>query len=403
MMRVGVCTAAFHPHHQDNSLKIRTFEAFRGLLALWVVIGHTIKHSGYDLNRLGVFKLLAMPEKAVDCFIMLSGFVIFFLLDARHVSYGEFITRRLFRLAPLYLAVLVASALSLGWQSSVIQAYLWKNITTAHDLALHVDAMNHLATQFVAHLTMLHGLIPDSILPSSQFAIVGQAWSISVEWQFYLIAPLLFAMIARGRWRALACALLVLCGLRASNYGGEGFAVNQGLYFLIGILSYYLWKRFGATPEARADFIEASAVIVMAFAYLAVPGSFSLVIWAVMTAVAFAETCGLRRGICATIGQVLCRKPFQFLGRISYSMYMTHMLVLYAWSAIFTLFVPSMDKPQFLVLNIFAVVAVTVVLSAVCYGLIEAPGMKLGSLLVNRMIRNTKTTPREAVHGSVTK
>jgi len=49
------------------------------------------------------------------------------------------------------------------------------------------------------------------------------------------------------------------------------------------------------------------------------------------------------------------------------------------------------------------VVAVTVVLSAVCYGLIEAPGMKLGSLLVNRMIRNTKTTPREAVHGSVTK
>lgn len=366
-------------------MKIRTFEAFRGLLALWVVIGHTIRHSGYDLNRLGLFKLLASPGLAVDCFIMLSGFVIFYLLDARQVSYREFITRRFFRLAPLYMAVLVVSALSIGWQTSVIQAYPWKNVTVAHDLALHMDAINHLPMQFAAHLTMLHGLIPDSILPSSQYAILGQAWSISVEWQFYLVAPFLFAMVARGRWRLLVCAMLVLCGIGALHYGGEGFAGNQAAYFLLGILSYYLWKRFGAASSAGADRIEAGAAIAMTFTYLLVPRSISLLIWIAMMGVAFVETSQLRQGVLARIGQVLGSASLQFLGRISYSMYMVHMLVLYVWSAVFAQVLPDMDKPVYLVLNIVAMVSTTVALSAVCYRFIEAPGMKLGSLLVQRM------------------
>jgi peptidoglycan/LPS O-acetylase OafA/YrhL len=66
-------------------------------------------------------------------------------------------------------------------------------------------------------------------------------------------------------------------------------------------------------------------------------------------------------------------------------MYMTHMLVLYVWSAVFAQVLPGMGKPYYLILNIVAMVSTTVALSAVCYRFIEAPGMKLGSLLVQRM------------------
>lgn len=49
------------------------------------------------------------PGYAVDVFIILSGFVIFYLLDHQHLSYRVFICRRFFRLAPLFfLVVLIA-------------------------------------------------------------------------------------------------------------------------------------------------------------------------------------------------------------------------------------------------------------------------------------------------------
>jgi peptidoglycan/LPS O-acetylase OafA/YrhL len=375
-------------------LKIRTFEAFRGLLALWVVIGHTILHSGYELARLGVFKPLSTPGIAVDCFIMLSGFVIFYLLDNQSVGYREFITRRFFRLAPLYLVVLIVSAWSIDWQLSVLQHYRWQNGTTAGDIVLHQNAIREMPAQFAAHLTMLHGLIPDSILPSSQYAIVGQAWSISVEWQFYLIAPFLFALVLRGKWRTLSCVLLLLCAVRAFNYSGAGFAVNQAGYFLVGILSYYLWKRVCSTAVARPDLIGTGSVIAMVLAYLLVPNSLSLVIWAAMMGVAFSESAQRRQGMFAKAGQILCSGPLQFLGRISYSMYMTHMVALYAWSAVLPDVLPNMDEPQFLVLNVVAVVVTVIPLSALSYRLVEAPGIRLGSRLAGRLSMEYKKTPK---------
>ena len=102
--------------------RIHSLESLRGLLALWVVIGHTILHSGFSDKFMGPLKLLAMPTLAVDVFIILSGFVIFFLLDKGPVSYSQFLIKRWFRLAPLLLAVLIVSALTLNQQLNVIQA-----------------------------------------------------------------------------------------------------------------------------------------------------------------------------------------------------------------------------------------------------------------------------------------
>jgi peptidoglycan/LPS O-acetylase OafA/YrhL len=327
---------------------------------------------------------------------MLSGFVIFYLLDHQRVSYREFITKRFFRLAPLYFTVLAVAAWSMDWQLSVIQDYPWQNATTKHDLVLHMDAIRNLAVQFVAHLSLLHGLIPDAILPGSQYAIVGQAWSISVEWQFYLVAPFLFSLVVRGEWRTLACVLLLLCGVYTRNYVGEGFAVNQTVFFLIGILSYYLWRRVHAAADLRPPMIEAGCVIAMVLAYLTIKDALALIIWSAMMGVACVETGKWRSGLFAHIGQVLCSGPLQFLGRISYSVYMTHMLVLYLWSAVWSRALPGMDKPQFLVLNVLAVAMTTILVSAVSYRLIELPGVRLGSQLAARMSGKTQKKP-EAV------
>jgi peptidoglycan/LPS O-acetylase OafA/YrhL len=351
-----------------------------------VVIGHTINHSGYAVGKLGVFKLFALPVRAVDCFIMLSGFVIFYLLDSQRVPYKEFITRRFFRIAPLYLVVLVVSIVSLDWQVAVIRDYPWQSEAVIHDLKMHIEAIDYLTPHIIAHLSMLHGLVSDHILPGSEFALIGQAWSISVEWQFYLVAPLLFGAVSRGKWKTVCCALLVVCGIRAYGYAAGAFIVNQAGFFLAGIFSYYLWRYFRSAPAAHASLIQPGAAVALAAVYLIVPNSLSLLIWVAMMGAVLAETCQLRQGVFAKAAQVLRTKPFQFLGKISYSVYMTHMFVLYLWATVFSQVLPAMDKPQYLVWNVLAVVGTTIPLSMLCYRLIEAPGIKLGSLLLARRI-----------------
>ncbi len=84
--------------------RIRAFESLRGLLALWVVAYHAALTAGMHAESWRFpLNLLGKGEYAVDIFIILSGFVIFALLDNSRETYGVFLIRRAFRLYPIYL------------------------------------------------------------------------------------------------------------------------------------------------------------------------------------------------------------------------------------------------------------------------------------------------------------
>lgn len=365
-------------------MKIRTFEAARGLLALWVVVGHTIKHTGYSPEELGPWSLLAQPGLAVDCFIMLSGFVIFLLLDVQRISYRNYISRRFLRIAPLYAVVLVVSALTLGWQLDVISAERWSGAAISNDLTIHRDSLRHLGGHLLAHATMLHGLIPSNFLANSQYAIVGQAWSISVEWQFYLIAPVIFHLMVTKRWRMLGALLLLVCALHSRNFAGEGFVIKQAGFFLIGILSYYLWKYSDTIRSEHFPLIELFAAIAIAVVYFISTRGISLAIWIVMLGAAIVEKRQVPNSL-LTLAASLATKPvFQWLGKISYSLYMVHMLVIYFWLDQLNALLPSVAKVGFLGALLPLVVITVVALSVLSYRWIELPAMQLGSRLKGR-------------------
>jgi peptidoglycan/LPS O-acetylase OafA/YrhL len=367
--------------NEKPTMKIRTFEAARGLLALWVVVGHTIKHVGYGPEQIGPWKLLASPGLAVDCFIMLSGFVIFLLLDTQRISYRHYITRRFLRIAPLYAVVVAVSAWTLGWQIDVIQAQRWPGHAISNDLAIHRDSLQFLAKQLVAHATMLHGLLPSSLLPNSQYAIVGQAWSISVEWQFYLIAPAIFFLVMSKRWRMLGALLLMVCALHSLNLAGEGFVIKQAGFFCIGILSYYLWKHSDAIRPEHFPLVDLFAVVAIALVYFISNRGISLFIWIVMLGAAIAEKREMQGNLLSLAAGLACKPSFQWLGRISYSLYMVHMLVIYFWLYWLGFLLPPVSKAAFLGAQLPLVVSSAIVVSAFSYRLIELPAMRLGSRL----------------------
>jgi len=360
----------------QQSGRIHEFEALRGALASWVLIGHVFKHSGYTPDALRPFPLLADPGMPVDVFIILSGFVIFSLLDHKRDGYASFITRRFFRLFPLFLVVLLVSALlvvpALGWR----EAFPWKTPFLEGVIVLNKASADYLLQHLMVHLTMLHGLVPDALLPASQYAIVGQAWSISVEWQFYLLAPLFFYLLRR-RPMALGLVVLGLVGLHTRYWLGEGFALNQGQFFLIGITSYYLYRNM--VVGGPQLFLGAATAIAILF--WIVPRPVSLAIWVVALAAAMHAKSGGKN----PFSYVASLAFPQWLGRISYSVYLWHALVITCFSRLILTAIPGVTQSQHSSLLMVSTVVGALVLSAASFRLIEQPGMDLGRNLAKKM------------------
>ena len=361
--------------------RIAEFEALRGLLALWVVVGHVIKHSGYTESGLGPLRLLAESGFAVDIFIILSGFVIFSLLDGTPMGYGAFIARRFFRLFPLYVVVLIVSAATLAGQEQWTADFPWQTPFLEGSLGIVRASRAWLTEQFAVHLTMLHGLLPDALLPHSQYAIIGQAWSISVEWQFYLLAPLLFAIVARAPY-TLAGVVLAVIFLKNRYWLGEGFAVNQAGFFAVGILSYFLCKlALRITLDRRV--IGIGVVTVSALLGLFVTRPVSLLMWTLILGLVLAAR-GAPSGFPALVSALSRTGVPQWLGRISYSIYLNHFLVLYLASSVVLALLPGISQAGHLALVMPLTMAGTLALSSLTFRWIEAPFMALGHRLTSR-------------------
>ncbi|MBJ2162725.1 acyltransferase [Acidovorax sp. IB03] len=130
----------------------------------------------------------------VDIFFVLSGFLITSQLmqelhQSGHIRWGRFFMRRLLRLQPALLLLLLTYIL--GWIAGWIPG---PGSTVTRDVSIVLLAMTHWARA-------LDWYPPDYL---------GHAWSLGIEEQFYLLWALLLAAMGRyatRRWSVLALAL----------------------------------------------------------------------------------------------------------------------------------------------------------------------------------------------------
>jgi len=177
-----------------GSKRILELDGFRALMAWWVVAGHVAYMFS---NRVGD---ALHNRSAVYVFMALSGFVITDLLTSKQELYGKFMLRRAFRLWPAYLVGLVISVVTLSAQRYGIAQAPFHPADAVIRLHLIDEAVSALPVHFAAHLTLLMGLIPQRVLSDSSLTILGVAWSLSVELQFYIIAPAVVVLLRRGGW-----------------------------------------------------------------------------------------------------------------------------------------------------------------------------------------------------------
>lgn len=229
--------------HLDKG-RIVEFESLRGLMALWVVMGHVaLTFNIPDLGENSLWKMLGQNGRAVNVFIILSGFVIFHLLNTKKEGYSRYIARRFLRLFPAYLVCLFLSVAMLYVSIEALLSIECPTTRILQRIAIFQASLADFWLHLMAHLTLLHGLIPQRFLPFTDYAFIGQAWSISVEWQFYLIAPIVFSLSTMPKYRYIGMLILTITCIilfYARHIFGLGFVGARVEYFIIGCASFFI-------------------------------------------------------------------------------------------------------------------------------------------------------------------
>lgn len=310
----------------------------------------------------------------VEVFFVLSGFLLASILLKEHDRHGSvgwrrYVARRVRRLLPAMLALLGSLVLIVPFVAA----------EDAHRLA--GDVYSSLTGVTNWHLIQDH---------SSYFGELGRPplvrhlWSLAIEIQFYVVCPIIVAVLAR-RPRALALrvlgggiavsamlmALLYVAGDPSRAYFGTDTRVGA---LLSGVLLAFVLQRANWSDRYVAP-AGALGLLYLGTLFLVTAEQsrllYPLGFLATQLATAAVITAALRPG---TISGALAARPLQWLGVRSYGAYLWH------WPLV-ALLRPRVDvgwSPGFA-----AVVTIggALVLGHLSYALIERPFLTGGAVL----------------------
>jgi peptidoglycan/LPS O-acetylase OafA/YrhL len=228
----------------------------RTILALAVVVYHSFKIFG--LHMCG-------GQVAVESFYMISGFYMALILNEKYVgigSYKKFILSRFYRIFPVYWIILSCALLMsvIGYLAFDKAFYLSRYISNYHCLSFitilyfiaeNIIVMGQDVLYFLRLDELCKPVLTYNVLSYKhtgyQYLLVPQAWSISIEFMFYLVAP--FLVTKHFKWQLA----FVVIGIAAKIYFDHvrylsfdpwtyRFFPFELAFFLAGSLAYKYYK-----------------------------------------------------------------------------------------------------------------------------------------------------------------
>ena len=362
-------------------------------MAWWVVIGHIANLTGVSALTPSYASPLWNGTVAVNVFIMLSGFVITHLqLSASRPTYGRYLTRRAFRLWPAYLLALIPMI-----ALPALYAYPFVQLPWHSKHAEMVEAYNsvhaNVEPHALLHLTMLHGLVPGEVLEHADSSLLSPAWSLSLEWQFYLVAPLLVALMVRSQKWAVGL-VVASAGLTAIFFSQtiltwdfRSFLLISILYFAIGMFSRIYVREITAKLKTWPSIALQIALVLVALAFVDGLTDFTLgrelAIWfiamhAVGTEIGASRGCRKPDMVGSAALAFFSVRPLRHLGEISYSTYILHIPVICAWFWLFGRGDAGLSQNAAIAIGVTSIFPVYLV-SLASHRLLERPFMRFGA------------------------
>ena len=331
--------------------RILALDAMRGLAASSVVFIH-FRAAFNEFARPHWYLLPIAGGNPVTLFFVLSGYVLsipFWL--GKQPSYPAFLVRRFFRIyvpyaGAVFIALLVASRL----------------------LYSHLPVTPWFYQTWQSPLTW--SLISSQLITISTTPKINTAfWSLRYEMEMSLIFPAVCWTMSRLRpWGALVATIVVAkAGFMLYSHPEHpiwqefGAALAYGSCFLLGALLAWKGKVIGKLYHKTPRWLKYLCLGLVIIGYFGK--------WASLPPLA---CCGvLIFAQYSRISRLLDTAVPEYLGRISYSMYLLHATVL--WATVILLY----GKVSLLVLGLLYC-AVTLVISHLSCVLIEEPAMRFG-------------------------
>ncbi|MGG4499357.1 acyltransferase family protein [Paenibacillus polymyxa] len=360
--------------------KLQFVDTLRALAIIGVLLVHVSQHVD-GLNG-WLQKGLSIGAKGVALFYMASAFTLFLSLSRRSSDKREgmagYLLRRFFRIAPLYYIML--------------GIYLVVNGTGPRFWLGDQEGVT--VTNIAAHALFLNGLNPYWIN-----SIIGVEWSIAVECMFYLFIPLLFKLIQSVRHATWFVVMVLVASFGLNTVFAQYPLIsdqslwghylylwfpNQLPVFGLGILLFFIWK--DERHWKSVDPLSGGLLLVtVLFAFFGGMTDYLIGV-------------GLLLGAYALYHwqpKWLLNRAWSWIGRLSYSMYLTHLLVLGLIVQIKLPFAPLVSLSLLFIMTLLF----TVGLSWFTYTWIEQPGIRLGKKLISRIksVREQEDSVKESV------
>ena len=338
--RAGVDHAPFAPgHHQGVFYAI---QYFRGIASLMVLL----YHAGYDLNLITEQGRPHWLASGVDIFFVISGFVMVASTSNRAVTARGFLASRIARVVPIY------------WLATLAMVAI---------LAVRGKDLPGIGEVFQSFLFIFY--FNERVQDTSP--ILGPGWTLNYEIYFYLVFAALIWLPVAKRIAVMAVLFMVITSLRPLVPSDHAFLTRMTspipLEFVAGMVIGHYRARIMRAPVALGV-----AAILLGF------GALALLDPPLPRVAFFAPP-----AVLIVLGGVILERqfgrrrfgPLGALGDISYSLYLTHPLLL-------AVFIPITVPPHLAVPLGALIVAASIGIGFATYRWVELPATRAARRLL---------------------
>jgi peptidoglycan/LPS O-acetylase OafA/YrhL len=337
-------------HESDVAVRYKSLDGLRGFLSLAVFFHHAVARYFYELTGVweypkGSVFYTVSPQAAVAMFFMITGFLFWLKIIkvSGKLNWWKLLMSRTRRLVPAYVASIIMLFIIIGFATN------WKLQVPLRDLV----------SQLVRWLSFNFLTLADINGFKETWTLQGVIWSLKFEWAFIFALP--FVAIV---YKPKKFVIFFIVGLLFWTYTSRLIIMAN---FMFGMLAAYSIGHQRLQNILQTRFAAVVGLLSLGALYSFFLGTDGLIQIGLMFVFFLVVVNG------NDLFGLLSLKGSQYLGAISYSMYLFHGLLLFlAFVAFKHAFGPLVSAVDFWLL-VCATGVATVVVSSITFKFIEEP------------------------------